>query len=276
VISDFGFLVATMTKPFPLRALVFGFLSRPMLALYTVTVVDRPTETTLSFIDKTSTFQQIFNPTWVEGSAGTGNRSGILARTQNCDALVGGECVFCGGSSEKASVLTFSLETSDGSFAKVDENSVVFGPHDSTDSWGTEDPRIAFNKFDGLYYMFYTAYNGSAVYLSLATSPNPTSADGGWVRTGPVFPTIPGSKSAALLLGAEVNDKHHLFWGDSEIRVATSSDAAVWPDPGPVLLSPRPTSFDSQLVEAGVSFRGYIQSFFIRFQKWIHFSPPSH
>jgi predicted GH43/DUF377 family glycosyl hydrolase len=164
----------------------------------------------------------------------------------------GGDCTYCGGSSDKASVLTFASMLADGTFSPVSAASVVFGPSDASDSWGTEDPRIAYNAADGLYYMFYTAYNGSAIFLSLATSPNPTAAGGGWKRLGAVFPSQPGSKSAALLLAAAGSGSpHHLYWGDSSIRVATSPDPSRWPNPGEVLLAPRPDAFDSLLVEAG-------------------------
>lgn len=44
---------------------------------------------------------------------------------------------------------------------------------------------------------------------------------------------------------------HYLLWGDSDIRIAQSSDPKVWPDEGKILLSPRPDSFDSKLVESG-------------------------
>lgn len=182
-------------------------------ASYLVEVQERPSDTILSFVDGTSTFQQIFNPSFIEASNGTSNRRGIIARTQDCDTTIGGPCVFCGGDANKASILTFSAESDDGSFTPIDANSVVFGPHDSTDSWGTEDPRVAYNAAgeakqrsclaphyhlltvsDGLYYMFYTAYNGTAVYLSLATSPNPTSPNF-WTRHGPVFPDVRLSKN---------------------------------------------------------------------------------
>ncbi|RYH05989.1 hypothetical protein EON65_43415, partial [archaeon] len=137
-----------------------------------VRVVQRDSSPILSYIDGTSTYQQIFNPTWVESSKGTQGKRGILARTQNCDAVVGGTCVFCGGAADKASILTFSEELPDGSFRKVDASSVRFGPSLDADSWGTEDPRMKFNAQDGQYYMFYTAYNGSSIFLSLATSPD--------------------------------------------------------------------------------------------------------
>ena len=74
-------------------------------------------------------------------------------------------------------------------FTYVNESSVVFGPSNEWDSWGTEDPRIAYNKLDGLYYMFYTAYNGNDILLNLATTRNPTSSDG-WNRHGAVFPQV--------------------------------------------------------------------------------------
>jgi len=83
--------------------------------------------------------------------------------------------------------LTFARDLKNGYFTTITTGSVVFGPSDSYDSWGTEDPRIAFNPVDSLYYMFYTAYNGSSILLSLATTANPTDPNG-WTRHGPVFP----------------------------------------------------------------------------------------
>lgn len=130
------------------------------------------------------------NPTWVEPSAATGFKGGLLMRTQNCDATLGDgnfdTCVACGGSEDKASILTFSAYD-EGIFTNVTESSVVFGPADDSDSWGTEDPRMAFDEANNLYYMFYTAYNGHDIFLSLATSQNPTSS-ADWTRHGPVFP----------------------------------------------------------------------------------------
>lgn len=216
---------------------------------YDVQVVERPDSPILSFLDKTSIYQQVMNPSWVEASPGTGGVKGIVARTQNCVSNVGDACVFCGGSEAKASFLTFSEEISPNVYKPIDEDSYIFGPSDSTDSWGTEDPRIQYNRFDGLYYMFYTAYNGSAIKLSLATTSNPASSKSEWTRHGPVFPELEGTKSAALLIRNE--PPHYLFWGDHDIRVTKSDDVAVWADPGSILLSPRTDNFDSQLVESG-------------------------
>ena len=214
---------------------------------YNVKVVKRPATPILSFLDKTSTFQQIFNPSFIEASAGTGGKQGLIARTQDCISNVGDACVFCGGSQSKASVLTFSEQTANG-FTVVDSSSVVFGPGDISDTWGTEDPRVQFNPADGAYYMFYTAYNGSSIMLSLATSSNPTSSQS-WTRHGPVFPTLQNTKSAALIIREK--PPHYLFWGDHEIRVTKSDDLTKWASVGEVLLETRADSFDSQLVESG-------------------------
>jgi predicted GH43/DUF377 family glycosyl hydrolase len=227
--------------------LVVAAGSRFTAADYDVKVVSRSEHPGLSYIDGTSSYQQIFNAAWVEGSAETGGRSGLICRTQNCDSDVGGSCVFCGGSQEKASILTFS-EYFDGKFVSVNESSVVFGPSNEWDTWGTEDPRIAYNKADGLYYMFYTAYNGKDIQLSLATTKNPTSASG-WTKHGAVFPDVQNTKSGALLL--RDSGPHYLLWGDHDIRITSSENPLVWPEVGDVLISPRADHFDSQLVESG-------------------------
>jgi predicted GH43/DUF377 family glycosyl hydrolase len=200
----------------------------------------------LSWTLGTSEFQQVFNPSWVDPACG---RSGLLVRAQNCTPAPG-ECAFCQGPGENASVLVFSEQLPDGNFAPTTADSVVLAPWDDSDAWGTEDPRLQYNPRDSLYYLFYTAFaGGGAIFLSLATSPDPTRPHG-WRRHGPVFPALPGSKSGALLL-RDPPAPHILLWGDSVIRAAASHDPAAWPDPGPVLLAPRPGRFDSLLVESG-------------------------
>jgi predicted GH43/DUF377 family glycosyl hydrolase len=172
-------------------------------------------------------------------------------RTQNCTINPGDPCAFCGGSEASASILTYGERNDDGSFNFVDDSAKVFGPHDDTDSWGTEDPRIKYNPVDGLYYMFYTAYNGKEIFLNLATTPNPTVSDK-WTYHGPVFPEIQNSKSGALLLRNKEVGPHFLYWGDSSIKITSSFDAAHWPaDGGKVFIETRADYFDSKLVESG-------------------------
>jgi predicted GH43/DUF377 family glycosyl hydrolase len=241
--------ISKMLSSFIISLMIFLRMFCDAEEKFNVNVLVRDTKPLLSFIDQTSTYQQIFNPTWVEPTTQTNFKRGLLVRTQNCDSEVGGQCVFCGGSQDKASILTFSEQLVDGSFKKIDTNSVVFGPSDSTDSWGTEDPRMKFNPNDELYYMFYTAYNGSAIFLNLARTKNPTNTNEAWERLGPVFPSQPGSKSAALLLRG--SPPHYLLWGDHDIRITQSNDPSIWKDIGNILISPREDHFDSRLVESG-------------------------
>ena len=107
--------------------------------------------------------------------------------------------------------------------------------------------------------MFYTAYNGTSIFLSLATTTDPTNVNTneGWTRHGPVFPTEENSKSAALLLKSNVLDDskqldtNFLFWGDHTIRVTSSPDLLSWDSVGDEFLTTREDHFDSKLVESG-------------------------
>lgn len=107
---------------------------------------------------------------------------------------------------------------------------------------------MVLSPLDGLYYMMYTAYNGSSILLSLARATDPINRTS-WERLGPVFPRYQNSKSGALLIRS--SPPHFLFWGDSDIRVAKSDDPTIWPDIGTIMLSPRADHFDSRLVESG-------------------------
>jgi predicted GH43/DUF377 family glycosyl hydrolase len=229
--------------------LVICFFCSVLSQHYNVKVLNHSNKTSCSIIDGTTDYSLVFNPTWIEENIEKGIKGGLLMRTQNCSIEAGDPCSFCGGSIEKASILTYAELQSDGSFSFVDSNSVVFGPSDDTDSWGTEDPRIKYNPTDDLYYMFYTAYNGEDIFLSLAISNDPTNPNE-WTKHGSVFPDIFASKSGALLLFNK--DKNFLYWGDSSIKIAESNDPKVWPaDGGKVFIETREDHFDSKLVESG-------------------------
>jgi len=221
------------------------FVCLSVVGGYDVTAIRSSDVPILSSLLLTSQFEQTFNPSWIEAQKGTNFRSGLLIRSQNCSSPIG-DCVHCSGPRERASVLTFS-EYKNGQFSSLTKNSIVFGPNSIVDTFGTEDPRVAFNKHDSLYYLFYTAYNGSGIELSLAVSPDPTSSRL-WTRLGPIF-HLQGSKSGALLI--RDTPPHYLFWGDSMIRVTKSSDPKKWTSIGDPFLKPRPDSWDSQLVESG-------------------------
>lgn len=140
---------------------------------------------------------QAFNPAWVEPSAGTGWVSGLLVRSQNCSAVVGGACVHCEGVGSMASSLSFArvVGADDAPLVwPINGTTVVFGPASGDDNLGTEvsytrecggcvmclrrraqDPHVTFSMATGLYYMFYTAVGEDSnptrnVYLNLATT----------------------------------------------------------------------------------------------------------
>lgn len=128
---------------------------------YTLNVLSINPLPVLSYVDGSSAFQQVFNPSYIVASPGTRGVEGLVLRTQNCNATVGGECVRCGGSGPEAryliltclicSILTFS-RVLDGFPLPVTDRSVIFSPDPSIteEAFGTEDPRIAFDHATGM------------------------------------------------------------------------------------------------------------------------------
>eukprot|EP01052_Picozoa_sp_SAG31_P009729 SAG31_NODE_518_length_14674_cov_39.604803_5_plen_171_part_00 len=51
--------------------------------------------TSFSAGPRNSDWQQVFNPTWVQASPSTGNRSGLLVRSQNCKLLADDDAAPC-------------------------------------------------------------------------------------------------------------------------------------------------------------------------------------
>lgn len=144
---------------------------------------------------------------------------------------------------------------------------------------GCEDPRVVEDEA-GTYYMNYTAYDGDKARLFVATSADLHN----WTKYGSVF-TKAGdqyvnmwSKSGAVLchqengrmIATKVNGKYWMYWGESNIYMATSDNLIDWEpvletDPAKmqldtmrhyttafkILFSTREGKFDSELVEPG-------------------------
>lgn len=137
--------------------------------------------------------------------------------------------------------------------------------NEKTNEWtgGCEDPRIVETE-DGEYVMTYTEYRRDDKHrlarLAVATSTDLTH----WIKHGPAFAKLGGDfanrycKSGAILthlvkgklLAAKHLGKYWMYWGEGEIRLASSDDLINWV-PGPVVLRTRANQFDSALVEAG-------------------------
>jgi len=218
---------------------------------YTVEVIASDANPVLSHLAGTSTYYQVFNPSWILPTS-TQPKQGLLARAQNCTATPG-TCAVCPGM-KNPSVMLFSEQTSpepSPTFAPVSESSIAFSPDGIAEAYGTEDPRIALLP-NGTYMLFYTQYGYDAsgntlVNLAIATTTDPTN-NNTWTRHGPIFPDLPHSKSGALLYRDE--PPHYLYWGDTSITLATSNDLLNWTNHN-VFIAPRPNNFDSLLVESG-------------------------
>ena len=177
-----------------------------------------------------SAWQQVFNPTWVAPSAATGNRSGLLVRSQNCTPTKPG-CVGCSGTGQRASWLTWAELSHDTSLPPTVVNSVgvdeaVFGPFDCKDagkcidSKGTEDPRLTFDKETQRYYLLYNAYGPGGAFLALASTTEPTKRDG-WTRHGKIFGNKTAHKSGSIVLREA--GPHYVIWGcDGMLKITPS------------------------------------------------------
>lgn len=129
---------------------------------------------------------------------------------------------------------------------------------------GCEDPRIT--KIDDTFYMTYTAYDGKVARLAMAVSSDLST----WTKRGLLFtdaqwdayfprddyPDNPrGWSKSGVILPQKVKDRYWMFFGDTNIWAACTTDSELrdWeiiPEP---ILRPRPNHFDSRLVEPGPS-----------------------
>ena len=130
---------------------------------------------------------------------------------------------------------------------------------------GVEDPRL--QKIGDTYYLTYTGYNnvdGAAADKKDAQLCLATSADlVHWQRQGVIMPSFKGkwnvkwTKSGAIV-PEKINGKYWMYYladaqgKDTQMGVAYSDDLLHWTDAlDHPILSSRPGSFDSQVVEPG-------------------------
>lgn len=173
--------------------------------------------------------------------------------------------------------------SSDGLHFKRQKNPVLYPDNDAYKKFewegGCEDPRIVEDNSNN-YYMTYTAYDGTTARLFIATSKDLIhwkkhgsvfkKASGGafinyWSKSGSIISRVKGNK----LIAEKINGKYWMYWGESNIYMATSNNLIDWepvPETDPskkqfdslrnyeafkILFSPRKNSFDSELVEPG-------------------------
>lgn len=130
---------------------------------------------------------------------------------------------------------------------------------------GVEDPRIVQSE-NGEYFMTYTSYDGKTARLSIASSKDlKTWIKHGlvlkgdkykdvWSKAGAIVAELQGNK----IVAKRINGKYWMYFGDTNIFMATSTDLINWEiaeneESGQRIsvLHPRMGFFDSRLVEPG-------------------------
>jgi predicted GH43/DUF377 family glycosyl hydrolase len=130
---------------------------------------------------------------------------------------------------------------------------------------GVEDPRLV-EAPDGTYVLTYTQWNRETYSIGIATSPDLIH----WTKYGPALGDT-GSyaklmyKSGSIvtelkngrLIAARIHGKFWMYWGEIQVRVASSTDLIHWTpveDPSgkpTVVMKNRPGHFDSGFPEVG-------------------------
>lgn len=146
---------------------------------------------------------------------------------------------------------------------------IFYPDHDAsyTYEWkgGVEDPRIIESE-EGSYLLTYTSYDGKTARLCFAISKDLVH----WEKKGPVLKNEKyinaWSKSGAIVVekkndhfvAKKINGKYWMYFGDTDLFMATSSDLLHWEalenEESKKLVSvltPRAGFFDSRLVEPG-------------------------
>jgi predicted GH43/DUF377 family glycosyl hydrolase len=145
---------------------------------------------------------------------------------------------------------------------------VFYPDHDSQQEreWpgGVEDPRVV-EREDGTYVLAYTQWNRRSTDIGIATSTDLIH----WTKAGPA---LVGEKyqhfdykSASIVtqlksgrpIAAKLQGEYWMYWGEIEVRLATSPDLIHWTPVEDssgkpiVLLRRRPGHFDSAFPEVG-------------------------
>ena len=129
---------------------------------------------------------------------------------------------------------------------------------------GCEDPRLVETE-EGRYILTYTAYDGKTARLCVASSPDLQT----WKKEGLAFKDAKyesfWSKSGAIIckkvedkfIATKVNGKYWMYFGDTNLFLASSDNLTDWKiledekgNPKPIV-KPRDDNFDSWLVESG-------------------------
>jgi len=139
-----------------------------------------------------------------------------------------------------AGVSRIGLATSvDGQHFELEPEPVLYPDEGRWQAWewpgGLEDPRIVQDP-DGQFVCTYTAFDGKAGCLFVATSPDLRT----WTKHGPAFAGSPyarhATKAGAILtqlsdgrlVAVKIDGRYWMYWGEGAIFAAVSEDLVRW------------------------------------------------
>lgn len=125
-------------------------------------------------------------------------------------------------------------------FTRYEKNPVIF-PEKKYEKRGCEDPRIV--KIGDKYYIVYVAFSGRKTHIALAESSD--------LLTWKKHRLLIKNAKSGVLLPEKINNDYVLYFGDTNIYLATSKDLKNWKVSENPILTPRADNFDSRLVEIG-------------------------
>jgi predicted GH43/DUF377 family glycosyl hydrolase len=157
----------------------------------------------------------------------------------------------------------------DGIHFKKNPEPILFPSNDAFRGFewpgGIEDPRIVETE-DGAYFLTYTSYDGKFARLCGAFSKDLKV----WEKIGPLFTSekylntwsksgaIVSVQNGAKIVAKKINGLYYMYYGDTDLFLATSKDLRHWDilenaenSVRLSVLKPRAGYFDSRLVEPG-------------------------
>jgi beta-1,2-mannosidase len=159
-------------------------------------------------------------------------------------------------------------QSSDGIHFTKGPSPIFFPDNDSQKDreWpgGVEDPRLVESE-DGTYVLSYTQWNRRNTDIGIATSTDLIH----WTKHGPALvgekyqhfdyksSSIVTRLQQGRLIAAKIQGKYWMYWGEIQVRLATSTDLIHWTPVEDssgkpiVLLGARPGHFDSAFPEVG-------------------------
>jgi len=96
----------------------------------------------------------------------------------------------------------------------------IIYPENEYEKQGVEDPRIV--KFDGLYYLFYTAYDGKNALIAYATSKDLMK----WEKHGTISPNITYDEARSFFRESKLKEKYFFFV--SYFKDTVAPDVLLW------------------------------------------------